>query len=122
MGIAQREFSILMKLRTRLLLDSSGLQRRESYVMKTCVPSGSIYMMWLYTQMQSTGVVVKLSLPLEGSVCLHDYSWVPTYGTSLPSRNSVSGECCWRYLWCLEQKERARLRRSSDSWYSHVRC
>ena len=40
---------------------------RESYVMKTCVPSGSIYMMWLYTQMQSTGVVVKLSLPLEGS-------------------------------------------------------
>ena len=39
---------------------------RESYVMKTCVPSGSIYMMWLYTQMQFTGVVVKLSLPLEG--------------------------------------------------------
>merc|ERR1712025_860932 len=42
-------------------------------------------------------------------------------GACLPSGNSVSRKRRWRYLRCLEQKERTRVRGGSDPWHTHVR-
>merc|ERR1711872_878417 len=61
----RREYSILMKLKTVLLLVSNGLQRKVSFVTKTCEVVDLTFMMSHFMLMPSIEEVVRLSQQLE---------------------------------------------------------